>query len=282
MKFDRALLQAAVRRACELDVKALKPGNVNVDVPAFGMTAADFFASADAIAEPITMPGLSIGERIYRAIEATREVVSCNTNLGIVLLFAPLIQAFESTSDIASLQWVLKNKLEELTIDDAEWAYRAIRLAKPGGMGTSAKHDIAKTPSVTLYQAMQEAVNHDQIAQLYVTGYRSLFERGLPVWRNAMARHGSSDWATTAVFLNFLAAEPDSLITRKFGRARSEEVSLAAKPFCVALEKAREPEVIRSDLIAWDSALKSHGLNPGTTADMTVATIFLADLQDMR
>lgn len=282
MKFDRAAVQAAVRRACELDVKALKPGNVSVDAPGYGMTAADFYASADAIAEPITLPGLSVGERIYRAIEATRAVVSCNTNLGIVLLFAPLIQTAESMREVATLQHSLKSVLEELTIGDAEWAYRAIRLAKPGGMGISAKHDVIDTPRVTLYQAMQEAVSYDQIARLYVTGYRALFEYGLPVWRNAMARHGSSEWAATAVFLNLLAVEPDSLITRKFGRVKSEEVSMAAKPLCEALKAADEPRTIRTDLVAWDAALKSHGLNPGTTADMTVATIFLADLQDMR
>ncbi len=282
MKFDRAAVQAAVRRACELDVKALKPGNVSVDAPGCGMTAADFFASAEAIAEPITLPGLTVGERIYRAIEATHAVVSCNTNLGIVLLLAPLIQVAESIREVTSLQHALKNALEELTIDDAEWAYRAIRLAKPGGMATSAKHDIAETPRVTLYQAMREAVNHDQIARLYVTGYHTLFELGLPVWRQAMTCHGSSEWAATAVFLNLLAAEPDSLITRKFGRVKSEEVSAAAKPLCVALNTAHEPRVIRPDLIVWDTTLKAHGLNPGTTADMTVATIFLADLQDMR
>lgn len=282
MKVDRMLLQTALRRACELDVNALKPGNVSVDSPGYGMTAADFFASADAMAGPITLPGLSIGERIYRAIEATRSVVSCNTNLGIVLLFAPLIQAIESIPDDVSLESKLKIQLEQLTIVDAEWTYRAIRLAKPGGMGTSVKHDVAETPRVTLYQAMQEAVNHDQIARCYATGYCSLFERGLPLWRNAMARHGSLEWATTSLFINLLAAEPDSLITRKFGGVKSEEVSLAAKRFCAALDAAREPQAIRSDLVVWDAALKARGLNPGTTADMTVATIFLADLQDMR
>jgi triphosphoribosyl-dephospho-CoA synthase len=282
MSFTRLALQAAVRRACELDVNALKPGNVGIDSPGYGMTAADFFASAAAITEPITLPRLSVGERIYLAIEATQKVVSCNTNLGIVLLLAPLIQAAELSSDFSSLRQQLDKLLRGLSIDDAKWAYRAIRLAKPGGMGATAQHDIADTPSVTLFQAMQEAANHDQIAQLYTTGYRALFERGLPAWRNAIARGNSPEWAATALFLNLLAAEPDSLIARKFGRAKSEDVTVAAKSLCAALEASRDPSALRSELLAWDAELKANGLNPGTCADMTVATIFLADLQDMR
>jgi triphosphoribosyl-dephospho-CoA synthase len=31
-------------------------------------------------------------------------------------------------------------------------------------------------------------------------------------------------------------------------------------------------------LIEWDGELKARGLNPGTTADLTVATLFLAFL----
>lgn len=281
MSMDRTTLQRAVRAACYLDVQALKPGNVSVDSPGSGMTAADFFASADAIAAPITAPYLSIGERIYRAVEATQTAVNCNTNLGIVLLVAPLIQAQFVASDFASLRSELTLALENLTIEDARWAYRAIDLAKPGGMGESAKHDLRQTPQVTFYDAMREAVDRDQIAQLYVTGYRRLFDRALPAWREAMARWGSQTWATTAVFLTLLGDELDSLIIRKFGGARAEHVSAQAKAHLFALNMACDPTILRKNLLAWDERLKADHLNPGTTADMTVATAFLAHLQDM-
>ena len=280
MSVDRAALKAAVRRACELDVKAFKPGNVSIDSPGFGMSAANFLASAKAIAAPITTPGLSVGERIYNAIVSTQRVVSHNTNLGIVLLLAPLIQATESIA-AASLENKLAAVLNDLTVGDADCAYRAIRLARPGGMGESSKHDISETPRVTLYQAMLEAAQRDQIARLYTTGYRALFVRALPVWRRALERWGSREWAATAVFLDLLASEPDSLICRKFGLAKSKEVSLAAESHSRALDSSRDPASSRAELLAWDAELKANGLNPGTTADMTVATIFLADLQDL-
>ena len=280
MSIDRIRLQAAVRHACALDVKAIKPGNVSLEAPGHGMNAVDFLASAEAIAVPITAPGLAVGERIYRAIEATRQTVNCNTNLGIVLLLAPLIQVAESMADGASLERELDALVSGLTVTDADWAYRAIRLAKPGGMGAVAAHDIANAPAVTLYQAMQDAAHRDQIARLYSTGYGALFQRCLPVWRRAMERWHSEEWAATAVFLNTLANEPDSLIARKFGNVASEQVSAAAQPLWQTLQAQHDPSALRTQLMLWDAALKAQGLNPGTTADITVATIFLALLID--
>lgn len=282
MKLERIELQVAVRRACELDVKAVKPGNVSIDSPGYGMTAADFLASAEAIAEPITSPGLTVGQRIHGAIEATQRVVNCNTNLGIVMLLAPIIQATEiAAGNDASLELNLNDVLHGLTREDADWTYRAIRLAKPGSMGTSAKHDIAERPTVTLGQAMQEATERDQIARLYTTGYEWLFQRGVPVWRKALQRWSSEEWATTAVFLTYLAQENDSLISRKFSLEASRRVSDAAKRHCHAMNQVTNPSQIRAALTEWDRELKREGLNPGTTADITVATVFLAAMQDI-
>jgi triphosphoribosyl-dephospho-CoA synthase len=279
VNFERSKLQAAVRHACELDVEALKPGNVSIDSPGYGMTAADFVASAAAIAEPITAPGLAVGERIFRAIEATQRVVNCNTNLGIVMLLAPIIQATEYAAH-GSLERNLIDVLKNLSLADAAWAYRAIQLAKPGGMGTSAKHDIAEPPTITLLQAMQAAAERDQIARLYTTGYRRLLHYGVPVWKNFFQRWDSEEWATTAVFVTYLAEENDSLIVRKFGAQTSRRVSDVAKIYSREMNQVSNPNQVRAALSEWDTKLKREGLNPGTTADLTVATVFLAAVQD--
>ena len=243
------------------------------------MNANDFLRSATALAVPITAPNLSVGERIFRAVEATQAVVSCNTNLGIILLLAPLVQA--ALFGASQLRDNLASVLFGLSQSDADWAYRAIRLAKPGGMGEVARHDVAQQPQVTLRAAMQEAASRDQIAALYVTDYRLLFERGLPAWVRAMQQWGSPKWATTAVFLDYLAHAPDSLIARKLGGAQSQRVTDAAKPIWQAFHMAGEPSQMRTSLLVWDQELKQAELNPGTTADITVATVFLASLQDM-
>jgi triphosphoribosyl-dephospho-CoA synthase len=129
---DRATLAQAVRWACELDVRTFKPGNVSLASPGHGMRAEDFLVSAEAAASALTEPGLSVGERIFHAIEATRNAVGCNTNLGIVLLCAPMIQAAQAPAATGSFRDRLGAILNALTPQDADWAYRAIRLAQPG------------------------------------------------------------------------------------------------------------------------------------------------------
>src|SRR5664279_5781975 len=80
-------------QACEVDVQAFKPGNVSVYADGHDMSVADFRLSAKVSTEPLCNFDYSLGEKIYYAVKATREAVGCNTNLGIILLCAPLIQA---------------------------------------------------------------------------------------------------------------------------------------------------------------------------------------------
>ena len=90
------VLERCYLQACELDVAALKPGNVRLGSPAHRMTADDFLRSARASAPVLCAAGARVGMRVWRAIEETHRVVHCNTNLGIVLLAAPLCRAAES------------------------------------------------------------------------------------------------------------------------------------------------------------------------------------------
>ncbi|HKW53006.1 MAG TPA: triphosphoribosyl-dephospho-CoA synthase, partial [Stellaceae bacterium] len=93
---ERAMrLQQAYVDACRLELRALKPGNVHVASEGHGMTVAQFEASAVASAPYVSASGKPVGERIRDAIAATHAAVGCNTNLGIVLLAAPLLAAAE-------------------------------------------------------------------------------------------------------------------------------------------------------------------------------------------
>ena len=135
---------AAIRDACLTEVRAFKPGNVSLASPGHGMSAEDFIASADAMAAVIAAPGASVGQRILRAIEATRAIVPFNTNLGIVLLCAPLAHAAWRPRASRILRARLRAVLAALDMNDAELAYGAIRIAEPGGLGRSERHDVAQ------------------------------------------------------------------------------------------------------------------------------------------
>ena len=66
-------------------------------------------------------------------------------------------------------------------------------------------------------------------------------------------------------------------IVRKHGPAAAHAVMLQARAW---LERAIEGTELDShpDFAAWDEALKAKGLNPGTSADLTVATVLLCGL----
>jgi triphosphoribosyl-dephospho-CoA synthase len=277
---DMDQVSAAFRTSCRLDVVAVKPGNVSVAAPGHGMKAQDFIASAEAAAPAMCAPGICVGARILRAIEATRRVVSCNTNLGIVLLSAPLAQAALASSAVRNLRGRLHTVLTALTVRDAEHAYRAIRLASPGGLGRAERHDVAAEPEVTLLEAMREAAGRDRIANQYASGFEDVFEVGLPAAHAALAGGANPERAVVEIYLVFLARFPDSHIMRKCGEAVAQAVCLEAASWRDQLIGARGTGRGEALLANIDGRLKSRGINPGTSADLTVATWFAVVLEE--
>ncbi|MCX7627053.1 MAG: triphosphoribosyl-dephospho-CoA synthase [Methylophilaceae bacterium] len=267
-----ATLADVFESACLAELRAIKPGNVHVFADGHGMVVDDFVQSARAAAPVIAQPGLSVGQRILYAVEATWEAVACNTNLGIVLLAAPLIHA-------ASRGIALKEVLDGLTKADAADAYRAIRLASPAGLGKSARHDVGEEPHVTLLEAMREAEERDRIARQYARGYDDIINLGLPFHRQAMARWDNESWATTAVYLGFLACFPDTHVVRKHGVMIAESLQIEARHHLEAFLACDNPKTYLGELLRFDTHLKARGLNPGTSADLTVATELVVSLE---
>ncbi|MEW5789301.1 MAG: triphosphoribosyl-dephospho-CoA synthase [Pseudomonadota bacterium] len=264
--------------ACELDVLALKPGNVSVDSPGHGMTAGDFRASAQAAAPHLCDCGLGVGERIHRAVAATREKVGCNTNLGILLLAAPLIHAAQHRLPDESFPQRLSRTLAGLGREDADQVFQAIRLANPGGLGRSERHDVARPATVTLLAAMHEAAARDRIARQYARGYADVFAIGLPGLRAGRARWGDETRAVGAAFMDFLAAFPDSHVLRKYGPATGQEVRAQAMACQADLERCADWPAARARLQHLDAVFKAARINPGTSADLTVAACLVERL----
>jgi triphosphoribosyl-dephospho-CoA synthase len=277
---DAGHVTAIIRNACETEVRAFKPGNVSIASPGHGMRAEDFLRSADAAIGAMSEPGVSVGERILAAIEATRRVVPFNTNLGIVLLCAPLMHCAIEPATSVLLRQRLAAVLRALTVDDARLAYRAIRLAQPGGMGKVERQDLSQTPTVSLLDAMREAGARDRIASQYETVYADIFELGLPTARRFLARWKSRDWTAVAVYLKLLSSFPDSLVARKFGAQVADAVRGEAGEAAACMEAARNPEEVLPALERFDTSLKLRSINPGTSADLTVATLVAMDLEE--
>jgi triphosphoribosyl-dephospho-CoA synthase len=269
-------IEAAFLWACEQDVVCSKPGNVSMASAGHGMTADLFLASARAACVPLAQRGAPVGARIEAAIARTRAAAGCNTNLGIVLLCAPLAAAFEAQLPSA-VESSIQRVLRALTVEDACAAYRAIALANPGGLGESSSQSVGTVPTVDLRAAMALAADRDSIARQYTEDFRDVLGFGLATFHAAHAARAASPTALAdavlLTWLGFLARWPDSHIARKHGEACARRVSSEASAWL-----ARGPERLLAPyaLDAWDTALKAAGLNPGTSADLTVATLFAA------
>jgi triphosphoribosyl-dephospho-CoA synthase len=270
---------AAYIEACLAELDALKPGNVHRFAPGHRMEVEDFVLSAEASAAPIASRGARVGTRVRAAVEATLKAVGQNTNLGIILLCAPLASAAEAAG--AALRPALARVLDGLDRTDAADAFAAIAAANPGGLGRAARYDVNAPALVTLREAMGEAADRDRIARQYVTAYDDIFSLGLPALAAARRRKSEARWSTLAVYLTFLAAIPDTHIARKFGLSVAEAVRREAAEWSDAFAAARAPEDLAEGLLAWDAALKAREINPGTSADLTVATLFAASLSDL-
>ena len=274
-----ASIAAAFTASCRDELEAPKPGNVHLLSQGSRKTPEDFLRSAEAAAAPLTHPGTRIGRRIFDAVEATRAAVRSNTNLGIILLCAPLAAAAEQRP--ADLRAALARALRELDVADAELAFRAIVTATPGGLGRAERHDVFGPATVTLRQAMAEAADRDRIARQYVSDFDDVFALGEPALEAALGRGSERKWATLSVFLNFLAAFCDTHVMREHGADVAEEVRSAAACLRIRLDAARDPADVLPELLAYDRSLQARSINPGTSADLTVATLFAYRLRNI-
>jgi triphosphoribosyl-dephospho-CoA synthase len=272
----REQIRRAYIDACYKEIEALKPGNVHRFADGHRMHAEQFFESAQVSAVSMSDPRLSVGRRILAGVTATRRKVVTNTNLGILLLCAPLAKA--ATSGIADLQTALEATLDELDAEDARNVFSAITLAQPGGLGSAPKHDVSHEPDVSLLEAMQAASDRDMIARQYVTSFADIFNGGPNAHKSATQRNESAMWPTVFVYLYFLSTFPDSHIIRKHGAAVADKTRIEAAAILDRIVEMRDGKEREKLLLAFDAELKSQNINPGTSADLTVATLFAIEL----
>jgi triphosphoribosyl-dephospho-CoA synthase len=281
----------AAQLACLLEASAPKPGNVSPGRHFAEARYEDFLASAVAIRVPLSGAGTwPLGVTIRLAIEATLRWTRSNTNLGMVLLLAPIARAALvehrpvgrpggkdgiERGVTAALRDDVRRVLEATTVDDAREAYAAIRLAAPGGLGRVDVQDVGDDPTMTLLDVMRLAADRDGIAREYATAFDVTFEIGVPALRRARSEGLSWDDAIVETFLTLLAANPDTHVARRGGTVLAAEISQRARSVLQA-DGVRSPAG-RQAIEEMDRDLRDahHAGNPGTTADLTAATLFV-------
>lgn len=273
------LLVDAYLKACDLELQAFKPGNVSDYAEGHDMTTEDFRRSAQVSVTPLCDPTLGLGEKIYYAIAATRAEVGCNTNLGIVLLAAPLLQAASHDPSGTSFRDALRKVLQSTTIADAVWAFKAIGLAAPGGLGKVDQQDVQGQASVTLTAAMALAAEKDRVARQYLTDYQDIFDFAVSSYYNGMDKWRSEKWSAVLVYASLLGRFTDSHVVRKYGDQYNALLKGVMQSLHETLLLADFPDDLLPMLHQIDQQLKARNINPGTTADMTVATLLTVFLE---
>lgn len=265
--------------ACILEATAPKVGNVHRGSDFDDLTFTDFLSSAVAIAPAMqSAQSATVGQVVLDAITATRKVVSTNTNLGIVLLLAPLAKATWQASSRTTIEVAkgVQQVLDNLQAEDSRAVYAAIRLAVPGGMGKVEEMDVTQDQAPeSLLVAMQAAADRDLIAKQYVSGFSLLFEKVLPYLLDGESKGWSLTERIIRAQLRLMSEHPDSLIARKCGLETAEEIAGYAGQVLAMGEPG--DDIYHGGLADFDFWLRSdgHRRNPGTTADLLAAGLFL-------
>ena len=259
-----------LRQACLVDVLSRKPGNVTPEHRFTDARVSDFVTSARVTAPILAQAGnLGIGRSIFEAVSATRRTVGHNTNLGMILLLAPLA----AVPSAVPLSPGIRTVLHGLTVDDADWTYRAVRMAAPGGLGASDVQDVRQPPTETLLKCMRHAADRDLIALQYASGFSAVLGTGL-CWLLESGETVDESDRIGLVALQLLSEFGDSLIARKCGTAASDAVrEQAGKVLATGWPESAAGQRFWDE---FDVFLRSDGnrLNPGTTADMIAAIVF--------
>jgi triphosphoribosyl-dephospho-CoA synthase len=281
-------IAAAAQLACLLEASAPKPGNVSPGRHFRDTRYEDFLASAAAIGPAFAEAGARrVGATVRAAVEATARWSRTNTNLGIVLLLAPLARAVADLAQTEGpnaivgrpftgrLRDALRRVLGATTVEDARDVYAAIRLAQPGGLGRADAQDVSREPTLTLVEVMRLAAERDSIAREYATAFEITFETAVPALEKSRACGLAWDASVVETFLQVLAAYPDTHVARRGGQDLAGRVSAGAARVLAAggMRTRAGHEAVE----ALDAELRADGntASPGATADLTAAAIFV-------
>lgn len=260
--------------ACLLEASAPKPGNVHPGASFVDLTYFDFVASAPAIslAMEAAAAGARVGPVVLEAMRATQAVVGTNTNLGIILLLAPLARVPRNKRLIDGIGSILL----DLDAEDARLVYEAIRLARPGGLGKVQEADASGPAPKDLLYAMRLASDRDLVARQYARGYEEVLDRVLPWLVEGIAAGGSLPESIVRGHVKLMSEIPDTLIARKCGADVAEESMQRAQAVLAASGGSLPLDI--AALQEFDRWLRADGnrRNPGTTADLIAAGLFAA------
>ena len=267
-------LKSAYLFSCKKDIELIKPGNVNLISSHKDTKAQDYLDSAILSSKELFTQNYSLGKRILESVNVTRLHVNVNTNLGIILLCAPVIQSYIDFNNL-DLREGIKKTLSATSIKDTHDLCAAINISSPGGLGDSDMYDTASYPNASIKQIMDYSQEYDRISYQYSHNFCDIFDFIIPKLEFLNQKHESLDISLSLLFIEILAKIPDSHISRKFGDKIAKKTSNNAYDLLKILDREHDPDYLAKALNDLDYEYKKKGINPGTTADLLVASLMI-------
>ena len=267
-------LKSAYLFSCKKDIELIKPGNVNLLSSHKDTKAQDYLDSAILSSKELFNQNYSLGKRILESVNVTRSQVNVNTNLGIILLCAPVIQSYIDFNNL-DLREGIKKTLSTTSIKDTHDLCAAINISSPGGLGDSDMYDTGSYPNASIKQIMDYSQEYDRISYQYSHNFSDIFDFIIPKLEFLNQRHESLDITLSLLFIEILAKIPDSHISRKFGDKIAKKTSNNAHDLLKILDREHDPDYLAKALNNLDYEYKKKGINPGTTADLLVASLMI-------
>jgi triphosphoribosyl-dephospho-CoA synthase len=250
--------------AMMLEVTAYpKPGNVD-RCHDYHSTRLEHFLASVILSRPslekASKPGANVGAVIYDAVVQTNFHSGGNTHFGAFLLLIPLIMG----RDIPGAIWVARNT----SVEDAVEFYKAfgmtqVRILSSDSLDVNdpAAIETIRLQQLTLYDIMCHSAGNDMIAREWTNGFKKV-----RMGADLLKRNGCGRKAIVMTFLDLLSDEPDTFIIKKHGPDVAEKT----------MKTAREVRNGTHDLAIFDKACIDAGINPGSTADLIIGSLYVA------
>ena len=254
---------------------APKPGNVDRERDLAALHFEQFLAGAIGAREGLELaenPDEPLGEAFEAAVAGMADAAGTNTQFGCLLLLAPLVRT-AATGDLTPER--ASEIAESTTIADAAGFYRAFEhtdVAVGDPPEGAAELDVQRGANavpvlrergLTLSDVMELGSEGDANAREWTSGFPRVFDAADRI----EARDGPLTERAADAFLRLLAEEPDTLVATEHGEAVAEAVRARAEDLVDATE---------AEVRAFADDLAQRGVNPGTTADLTAAALFVA------
>jgi triphosphoribosyl-dephospho-CoA synthase len=215
-------------------------------------------------------------------VAETDRWIKNNTNLGIVMMTTPIAVAASISDSFDDIRENIKLLMGNTSVDDACDLYDAINIADAGGMGDQDEYDVAsdnaknelRQNNQTMYDVLKISAPWDMLAREMTSDMPAVFEIGYPTYHQ-LREEKSQNEACLLTFLTILSHVPDTLISRKYGDDEALKISLMTRD----LLKMRDSADFIDRVSEFDEYLFKNKYNPGTTADLTAASIFVSYLK---